>query len=118
MAAPLPDAVAFAPQVAGLIAWEDRGTFEVSFPTKSTRSLPSVYTSVDVCDQTNLIKGQISATVNQLDNCELVQAGNVSISISVPFPGSTAANTATNVDAIIALVTAQLRTAMADAAAA
>lgn len=118
MAIPLPSATNFVPVVAGLGPWEDRGSFELTLPTKSTRSTPSVFVSADVCDQDNLIRGQISATVNELIDCEIVQAGNISISISVPYDESTSGNVANNVDALIALVSAKLKVAMGGLAAA
>lgn len=118
MALPLPSATNFVPTVAGLSDWQDRGSFELTLPTKSTRSIPSVFVTADVCDQDNLIRGQISATVNELIDCEIVQAGNISISVAVPYDDSTSGNVANNVDALIALVLAALKTEMGTKAAA
>lgn len=118
MALPNPDSALFVPNIAGLIFGEDRGSVEVFLPTKSTRNRASAYVQPDQCERDVIIRGGIAATVNQLDDCQIIQAGNISVSVSVPAVKNDRAEVTTgteienNVDLLWGLVRVQLINAM------
>lgn len=96
MAIPKPQADSMAVQLGLLSAVlpEDRGTFDIWLPTKTSRQKSSVYLKKNACDEDTYIYGGISGTFNQYDEgCQLVQASSYSVNISLPWLQANGAST-------------------------
>lgn len=66
---------------------EDRGAQQIDPKTKSSLTKPVSFTVENVCGDEAYTKFQVSMNVNELtEDCELVQAANISIKGQVPHP--------------------------------
>lgn len=90
----------------------DRGAQGLDSVTKSSVDKPVVYTVDDVCDNIAYIEGRMSINMNELIDCNPVQAASISVKVRIPYDGSTNQSVSNDYEALILRVGQALNAAL------